>query len=72
MPAGGRGREISEFQVSLVYRMSSRTTRATQKNHVSKTQTRETETEKEAERQRQRETEQRQRGYFLTLSNSLI
>jgi hypothetical protein len=34
---GGRGRRISEFEVSLVYRVSSRTARATQRNPVSKT-----------------------------------
>ena len=33
---GGRGRWISELEVSLVYRMSSRTARATQRNPVSK------------------------------------
>jgi hypothetical protein len=33
---GGRGRWISEFEASLVYRVSSRTARATQKNPVSK------------------------------------
>jgi hypothetical protein len=33
----GRGRCISEFEASLVYRVSSRTTRATQRNPVSKT-----------------------------------
>jgi hypothetical protein len=32
---GGRGRWISEFEASLVYRMSSRTDRATQKNPAS-------------------------------------
>jgi hypothetical protein len=31
---GGRGRWISAFKVSLVYRMSSRTARATQRNPV--------------------------------------
>jgi hypothetical protein len=36
---GGRGRWISEFEASLVYRVSSRTARATQKNPVSKKQT---------------------------------
>jgi hypothetical protein len=35
---GGRGRRISEFEASLVYRVSSRTARATQKNPVSKKQ----------------------------------
>jgi hypothetical protein len=32
---GGRGRQISEFEASLVYRVSSTTARATQKNPVS-------------------------------------
>jgi hypothetical protein len=32
----GRGRRISEFEASLVYRVSSRTARATQRNPVSK------------------------------------
>jgi hypothetical protein len=35
---GGRGRRISEFEASLVYRLSSRTARATQRNPVSKNQ----------------------------------
>jgi hypothetical protein len=35
---GGRGRWISEFEASLVYRVSSRTARATQRNPVSKKQ----------------------------------
>jgi hypothetical protein len=33
---GGRGKQICEFEVSLVYRVSSRTARATQRNPVSK------------------------------------
>jgi hypothetical protein len=33
---GGRGRWISEFKVSLVYKVSSRTARAIQRNPVSK------------------------------------
>jgi hypothetical protein len=33
---GGRGRWISEFSASLVYRVSSRTARAIQRNPVSK------------------------------------
>ena len=34
----GRGRQISEFEASLVYKVSSRTARATQRNPVSKNQ----------------------------------
>jgi hypothetical protein len=33
---GGRGRLISEFKASLVYKVSSRTARAIQRNPVSK------------------------------------
>jgi hypothetical protein len=33
---GGRGGRFSEFEYSLVYRVSSRTARATQRNPVSK------------------------------------
>jgi hypothetical protein len=36
---GGRGRQISEFKASLVYRMSSRTARATEKHCLRKTKT---------------------------------
>jgi transposase-like protein len=35
---GGRGRWISEFEASLIYRVGSRTARATQRNPVSKNQ----------------------------------
>jgi hypothetical protein len=35
---GGRGRRISELEASLVYRVSSRTARAIQRNPVSKKQ----------------------------------
>jgi hypothetical protein len=43
---GGRGRRISEFKASLVYRVSSRTARAAQRNPVSKNQNRKKEKEK--------------------------
>jgi hypothetical protein len=49
---GGRGRRISEFKASLVYRVSSRTARATQRNPVlknqknKKTKTKQTKTKK--------------------------
>ena len=34
--SGGRGRRISEFEASLVYKVNSKTARATQRNPVSK------------------------------------
>jgi hypothetical protein len=36
---GGRGRQISELEASLVYKVSSRTARTIQRNPVSKTTT---------------------------------
>jgi hypothetical protein len=51
---GGRGRRISEFEASLVYRVSSRTDRATQRNPVSK--------KKKREREGGREKRERERG----------
>jgi hypothetical protein len=41
--SGGRGRQISEFEASLVYRVSPRTGRATQRNPVSEKKERERE-----------------------------
>jgi hypothetical protein len=46
---GGRGRRISEFEVSLVYKVSSRTARAIQRNPVSKNKTKQNKTKKELE-----------------------
>jgi hypothetical protein len=46
----GKDRQISEFEGSLIYRVSSRTAGAIQRNSVSKR-------EKERQRQRDRETE---------------
>jgi hypothetical protein len=39
---GGRGRWVSEFKASLVYRVSSRTARAIQRNPVSKNKNKQT------------------------------
>jgi hypothetical protein len=46
---GDRGRQISEFKASLVYRVSSRTARATQRNPVSKKQKTKQKTKKKKE-----------------------
>jgi hypothetical protein len=52
---GSRGRQISEFKVSLVYKVSSRTARATQRNPVS-----EKERRKERKKERKKERERKQ------------
>jgi hypothetical protein len=43
---GGRGRWISEFEASLVYRVSSRTARTTQRNPVLKKHNKQTNKQK--------------------------
>jgi hypothetical protein len=43
---GSRGRRVSEFEASLVYKVSSRTARAIQRTPVSKKQTKKTTTTK--------------------------
>jgi hypothetical protein len=59
---GGRGRQISEFEASLVYRVSSRTARPTQRNPVSKNKKTKTKTKTKTTQNKQKKT--------LTLNNS--
>jgi hypothetical protein len=47
---GGRGRQISELEASLVYKVSSRTARAIQRNPVSKNQKKKKKKEKKKKR----------------------
>jgi hypothetical protein len=49
---GGRGRQISEFEASLVYKVSSRTARATQKNPVLKKKKKKRKEKKRKERKK--------------------
>jgi hypothetical protein len=52
---GGRGKQISEFEASLVYRVSSWTARATQRNPISnKTKQNKTKTKQKKRRRRRR------------------
>jgi hypothetical protein len=46
---GGRGRRFSEFEDSLVYKVSSRTSRGTQRNPVSKKKKKKKKKKEEAE-----------------------
>jgi hypothetical protein len=52
---GGKGRQISEFEANLVYRMSSRTARAIQRNPVSKNQKKKKKKRKERKRKNEKE-----------------
>jgi hypothetical protein len=58
---GGRGRRISEFEASLVYRVSSRTAKATQRNPVSKKTKKEEEEEKKEQGEEEEEEEEEKR-----------
>jgi hypothetical protein len=50
--SGGRGSRISEFEASLVYKVSSRTARATQRKPVSKTKKKKKKKEKRKEKKK--------------------
>ena len=54
---GGRDRQISDFETNLIYRMSSMTARATQKNPVSKNSTKQNKT-----RNKKKKKEEKQRS----------
>jgi hypothetical protein len=51
---GGRGRRISEFEASLVYRVSSRTARVIQRNPVLKKNKKKPKTQKQTNKQTKR------------------
>jgi hypothetical protein len=57
---GGRGRWISEFEASLVYKVSSRTARATQRNPVSENQKKK-KTKKQKKKKKKKERKKRKR-----------
>jgi hypothetical protein len=65
---GGRGRQISEFEASLVYKVSSRTARATQRNPVlknkkqaSKQANKQTKKQKQKRKKEKRKKEKKER-----------
>jgi hypothetical protein len=60
---GGRGRRISEFEASLVYKVSSRTARTIQRNPVSKKQKKtKTKKKKKKNHQKKRKKKKKQAG----------
>ena len=60
---GGRGRQISELEASLSFRVSSRTARATQRNPVSKYKTKENKTKENKILKPQTNPKQKQPNY---------
>jgi hypothetical protein len=67
---GGRGRRISEFKASLVYKVSSRTARATQRNPVSKKTNKQT--NKKQQQQQQQQQQQNKKKNKRVSSCSLV
>jgi hypothetical protein len=63
---GGRGRQISEFETSLVYRVSSRTARAIQRNPVSQNKKERKKGKKEKERKEKKRKERHKGGSGTT------
>jgi hypothetical protein len=55
--SGGRHRQISEFEASLVYKVNSRTARATQRNPVSKTKNKKQKTKKQKTKNKKQKKE---------------
>jgi hypothetical protein len=58
---GGRGRQDSEFEASLVYKVSSRTARDTQRNSVSKKKTKRKKKRKEKKRKEKKRKEKKRK-----------
>jgi hypothetical protein len=52
---GGRGRQISEFKASLVYKVSSRTAKAIQRNPVSKKKQKQKQKQKKKKKKKRKE-----------------
>jgi hypothetical protein len=71
---GGRGRQISEFEASLVYRVSSRTARDTQKKPCLKKEKKRKEKKRREEKRREekRREEKKEEKRKETLTNTLI
>jgi hypothetical protein len=65
---GGRGRQISQFKASLVYRVSSRIARATQRNPVLKKQNKTKQEEgRKKERKKERKRKRERKKLFLKI-----
>jgi hypothetical protein len=71
----GRGRWISEFKASLVYRVSSRTARAAQRNPVSKNKNKKQQQQKKEKKRKEKkrkktQQQQQQRGFLRCLTTA--
>jgi hypothetical protein len=62
---GGRDRQISEVEASLVYRVSSRTARATQRNPILKKKRKKKKRKEKKKRKRKRKKEKKTWSFLL-------
>jgi stress response protein YsnF len=70
---GGRGRRIPEFEASLVYRVSSRTARATQRNPVLKNKNKQTkQTLKDGDRRTKQVKNRGEKGDIITDTGNIF
>jgi hypothetical protein len=69
---GGRGRQISEFEASLVYTVSSRTARATQRNPILKKKKKEEKEKKEKEEGKKRKRKEEINFCDMLTNNSIL
>jgi hypothetical protein len=69
---GGQGRQISEFEASLVYRVSSRTARAAQRNPVLKETKKKKKKKKEKKRKRNDVLAPSQIGSLVLISLCIV
>jgi hypothetical protein len=72
---GGRGRRISEFEASLVYRVSSKTARAIQRNPVSGKERKKEKTNKQTNKQKtevKNITHSAVQGTFMKVKNPFV
>jgi hypothetical protein len=65
---GGRGRWVSEFKTSLVYRVSSRTARAIQRNPVLKNKKKQKKTKKKKNKNKNKKKKKEEGKQMLTLN----
>jgi DNA replication protein DnaD len=64
---GSRGRQIFEFEAGLVYRVSSRTTRATQRNLVLRNKNKQTNKQKTKTNKNKRKKKEEFVNYFCIM-----
>jgi hypothetical protein len=67
---GGRGRQISEFEASLVYKVSSRTARAAQRNPVQKKKKKKRKEKKRKEKKRKEKKRKEKKKRWVTGSSA--